>query len=148
MKNWFLFIFFLCLVPVFLHIPIFKLNKKDIEMIKTLGLIHFTSNENALKIKTDGFKGSVSHMGGIERLLGNLIWFYINTPDQKQKQKILFNTSRGKKDKKRFEVCIIVNDLNDEDIKKMRKRIGFSKKDKAIVYKGDKFIPKKMIIGK
>lgn len=146
-KIFLLVIIFIAFI-VFLHIPILPLNEKEKNLIKKQGLIHFTSYTNALKIQSEGFKGCVSHMGGVERLLGKLIWFYPNTQDIEQKQKILLNTARGKEDRKRFEVYILVGNVDNEEIKKMRKRIGFSKSDKAIVYKGDRFIPNKMTIEK
>lgn len=136
---------------IILHIPIFSLNKKEKENIKKHGLIHFTDKDNAEEILKNGFKGHYSQMGFIEKRLGKLIWFYPNTGEEKDLKKYyktLKKTSKGKEENESFVFYILVENINDDMIKCMKKRYGYNikKKDRAIVYKGNSLFTTKMTI--
>lgn len=123
------------------HMPIFTLNKEDKQYIENYGLVHFTKKENVKDILEHGLKGSVSNMGYLERRLGKLVWTYKNQRNLDEYIKILQKKSKAMKDKSNFEVAIILNGFSETDMANMRKRIGFNRYDKAIVYKGEYLNP-------
>ncbi len=138
-------ILFLCGLPIFFHAPLFKLKEIEKDYIKENGLIHFTSHKKVLLIQKEGLKGKVSHMGGIEKRLGRLIWTYPYSDEVESTHDILINKKRGKEDCSRYNTCLRLQDFSETDLNNMYKRIGLFG-DMAIVYKGEKLFPKRITI--
>lgn len=138
-------ILLLCGLSIFLHAPLFKLKEVEKDHIKENGLIHFTSHKKVLFIQKEGLKGKVSHMGGIEKYLGKLIWTYPYSDKVESAHDILINKKRGKEDCSRYNTCLRLQGFSENELNNMYKRIGFFG-DKAIVYKGENLFPKRISI--
>lgn len=145
-------IFLICIcimlvVPVIIHAPLFKVKGLQLNEIKENGLIHFANPKNVDLIMNEGLEGNISHMGGIEKKLGKLVWTYQfrDAIDVDKKHEIVANKKRGREDKDRYKVCLKLSGFSDDDLGKMYKRIGFNG-DKAIVYRGERLKPKKIEI--
>lgn len=123
------------------HAPIYRLTEKEKQAIIENGLVHYTSEEKALRIQEMGFLGYKTHMGFPETLLGEMIWFY---PNEREKQdnehhKYLQKTSRVKDEPKRFQYQLTLK-VKEEDFKHLYVRHGWYR-DPAVTYRGASYSP-------
>ncbi|WP_077613126.1 hypothetical protein [Clostridium sp. Marseille-P2415] len=119
------------------HAPLFKIRNNIKEKIVKNGLIHFTSQDNYIKIKENGLVGKKADMGFPETLLGELVWTYqyVSNDDMETKHDIVISKVRGKLDSDRYGICIRITGFCESDLNKLYTRRGFIR-DNAIVYRG------------
>lgn len=139
----YIFLVIALVTPIVLHAPLFKISDVQRLEIKENGLIHFADPKNTNSIMNEGLKGEISHMGGVERLFGKLVWTYQfgNTTHINKMHDYVVNKKRGKDEKDRYKVCLKLSGLMDKDLDNLYRRIGFHG-DSAIVYRGECLKPK------
>lgn len=124
------------------HAPLFKITKKQKDIIIAQGLVHFTNHSNALLILDDGLKGRPADMGFPETLLGNMVWTYINEGGSyiNECHSILLKKSRAKDNPERYGTCLFLKGFSDKELNCMYTRYGIFN-DHAIVYRGERLLP-------
>lgn len=126
---------------IVIHGPWFKINETEKKHIRENGLLHFTTIECADSIVSNNFlQGKISDMGGIEKILGNMVWTYQYNNDIEKYHNFLVGKKRAVENKNMYKVCLKLTGFNEADLDKLYKRIGFNG-DKAIVYRGEKLKP-------
>lgn len=118
---------------IYYHTPDEELNEQEIQMIKNTGLIHFCMQENTNSIVEKGVLGNYkNYMCKKEK---GFSWFYIYNPlDVRDKYEII----RHKGERKNYNAYVIVSDLSDQQLKKLRIR---RKTDCAVIYPESLFTP-------
>ena len=110
-----------------MHWPKYRLNRECIERIKQYGLIHFTKKENVPSILKEGLKPNLKKpMSFLEK---DLVWMYIADPLSYED---CLREIHSKGDRSEYDTVILIQDISDENIEKMRWR----KKPEAIVHIG------------
>lgn len=110
------------------HTPTHRLNNKEKEQIKMYGLIHFCEAKNFNSIKAKGVIGGLKEP--MVKKEKDFTWYYINLSENFEKNKKIV---RSKGNRKKYDGCIIVKNLSDEqlDLLRIRREI-----DDAVIYPG------------
>lgn len=105
------------------HAPLFKISNNIKEKIMENGLIHFTSEENYIKIRDSGLVGKKADMGFPETLLDDLVWTYqyVSIDDMEIKHNIVISKARGKLNSDRYGICIKISGFCERDLNKLYK---------------------------
>lgn len=110
------------------HTPKEKLNKLEIENIKSNGLIHFCNRQNIPTILKEGVKGGLKPP--LVKAEKNYTWYYIYDITTYEKNKRIVH-SKG--ERKSYDAYVIIKELKDEQMNKLRIR---RKYDNAVIYPG------------
>ena len=135
----FVILFLWIIVFLICNLPLFRLSSQQREKIINYGLFHYTNINCAKSIKEEGLKGSPSHMGFPETLLGELVWMYSlsNSNEIDTKHNILVKKKRAMDNPEMYNCCLHLNSINEEYLNHIYVRLS----DKAIVYRGKWFKP-------
>lgn len=109
------------------HTPRSLLSYQDKRDIIQFGLIHFTFSENMSNILKDGVLPGKEALYRKEK---NLCWFYINYPEDYEKNLSIVK-SKGKRSA--VDCCIVIKEFSEEQLNNMRIR---KESDNAVVHIG------------